>query len=137
LPPTIGIPTNYWVVWSVENFGNDLTGTTMGAVLPDNVVWLDTKNLLSGSLHYFEAERKVMWTIDKIDKKGGENKARFEIAIMPTEKDLGKTISLLIDTKFRTRDVFCGQDIDLNLKDITTDLQYDMMAKGKSKVVNQ
>lgn len=135
LPPSIGLPTSYWVVWDLENYGNDLTGVTMSAIIPANVVWLDNKNLLSGNLQYLEAERKVIWNIGRINKEGGGNKARFEIAIIPEDKDFGKVLNLSTDVNLALKDEFCDQVINKRLNNITTELQLDRLAAGKGRVV--
>lgn len=136
LPPMVGIPTNYLVVWSIDNLGNSLSDLTLTGTLPANVEWTDSKSLLSGRLHYIKSSRQVIWQVDKIASEDGENKARFELSVTPQTKDVGKVLNLLTNIKLEARDDYCSKDISLQAGNITTNLQYDVRAAGKGKVVS-
>jgi hypothetical protein len=135
LPPTVDIPTRYWIFWEADNFGNDLKDFSLTAELPDNIVWTDNKSLLAGNLRYGQIGKRVIWSVDDISKDGGNNKAAFEIEIIPTANDIGKIKGLLSDIKYSAYDKFTGQAMSGDLKTITTDLEFDKMASGKGKIV--
>ncbi len=134
LPPIAQIPTDYWVVWEVKNTGNDLKNLIITADLPDNVVWLDQKSLLAGDLEYGQIGKRVAWTVNNVDKAGGDYKANFEIGIVPTNGDVGKVLQLLKNVHFTVEDSFCGQEIKGVLPNIDTNLEMDKLASGKGVV---
>lgn len=136
LPPTVGIPTNYWIYWTVDNSGNDLKDVALTAKLPGNAIWLDNKSLLAGNMFYSQANRSVTWTIDQLEAESLNNKVRFEVGIIPTDKDIGKSLDLLTGVKFKALDKFCGKELAGQLEDVTTELKFDRLSRGKGKVVN-
>jgi hypothetical protein len=135
LPPTVDIPTSYWIFWELKNFGNDLSNITFTAQLPENVYWVNNKSVLAGELYYGEVGKTVVWKIDSLGDETGEgNSSKFEISLIPTSDDLGKIINLLSNVKIKAYDNFCNEYIELNLDDNTTALKYDILAADKSRV---
>lgn len=134
IPPIVDIPTNYWIFWEAENFGNDLNEFSMTADLPEGVVWTNDKSLLSGSLQFGEVSRRVIWSIDDINKQSGNYKVRFEIGLIPTQDDVGKFLDLLTNIRYYAYDTFCEAEISGTKENIDTNLKYDNLASGKGKV---
>lgn len=134
LPPTVGIPTRYWIFWEANNIGNDLKNFSLAAELPADVIWTNKKSLPAGSLEYGQIGRRVIWTVDEISKNGGNYKAGFEVEIIPKKTDLGKTLTLLTDIKYSVFDIFCNQAMDGDLEGINTNLKSDKLVVGKGQV---
>jgi hypothetical protein len=134
IPPMVDVPTNYWIFWSADNFGNNLSSLTMSADLPQGLVWTNNKSILDGNLQYGEISRRVIWTIDNISAQGGEYQAKFELGLIPEEKDIGQILDLLKNIKFSAQDDFCGVQISGTKEKIDTNLKDDNLSSGKGRV---
>ena len=136
VPPIVDIPTDYWIFWEFDNFGNNLSSFFMSADLPKGLVWTNNKSVLEGNLQYGEISRRVIWTVDNIVNQGGKYEAKFEIGLIPEEKDLGKVLDLLNNIQFSAQDSFCGSKISGSKENINSDLKDDNFVNGKGKVQN-
>lgn len=134
LPPKVDIPTSYWIIWETENFGNNLKDFNISAQLPENLVWTGNKSLLSGNMHYGQASRRIVWSINDISCGEGNYKASFEVSLIPTENDIGEILNILTDIEYSAYDIFAEQEITGHLNSINTDLEYDKLASGKGRV---
>ncbi|MDD4333172.1 MAG: hypothetical protein PHT51_03600 [Patescibacteria group bacterium] len=137
VPPIVGVPTTYWVIWEVDNYGNGLNNFKLLGDLPANVAWTGNDSMLAGKLSHGEVGNQVIWEIDNIDKSGGNYKAGFEIQIIPTKDDVGKLLTLLSDIHYQATDNFCSQELSGNFKNITTNLESDKFVFGKGVVVSE
>jgi hypothetical protein len=135
LPPVVDVPTNYWVFWNIDNSGNELANLTVTADLPGNVGWTNQTTVLSGDIRYGVVSHKVVWTIDNVAAEGSNNRVGFEIELIPTVSELGKTPDLLSNIQYTATDTFTGQQISGSLPNITADLKDDPTASGKGKVI--
>ena len=137
LPPQVGMVTNYWVIWKIENSGNDLENLVVSADVPESAVWVDNKSLLAGTLNYDNAGGRVIWGVPTVAAQTTDvepYKAGFSLGVIPEEKDLGKTLLLLRNIKYTAFDKFTNQEISGSLKDLSTSLEFDILSSGKSEV---
>jgi hypothetical protein len=137
MPPIVGIPTKYWVIWKTKNQGNELKNFSIRGTLPANVSFADKKSLLAGDLYYDSHKREVVWTIDDIADNSNASKAAFEIQFIPTASDQNHISNLLQNLNYEADDVFAGEKISGNLKNLTTNLDFDSLSKGKGRVVGE
>jgi len=137
LPPQVGMATNYWVIWKIENSGNDLENLVVSADVPKSAIWVNNKSLLAGILHYDEIGGRVVWEVPAVvaQTEEGQYKAGFSLGVIPEEKDLGKTLLLLQNIKYTVFDKFAGQKISGSLKNLFTSLESDILSSGKGEVV--
>jgi len=135
LPPMVDVKTNYWIFWEIVQNDKDLNNFEISAELPDNVVWTNNKTALSGSLKYGEVSKKVIWTVDQVDKNKGNYKIGFEIGLIPTEQDINSILNLLTNIQYKAIDKSCQQEIKGKLNNITTDLIHDSLAGNKGVIV--
>jgi hypothetical protein len=137
LPPSVGMATNYWIFWEVDNSGNDLANLTVSADVPESAVWMDNKSLLAGTLRHAEIGGRVIWEVPEISAQTDQNqyKVGFSIGVVPAEKDLGQTLLLLQNIKYTASDKFTGQEISGSLPDLSTALLADILSSGKGEVI--
>ncbi len=135
LPPAISVPTSYWIFWEVDNLGNNLKDLSISADLGENVAWSGEKSLLAGKIRYGAIGSRVIWNVDEISKEGGKYRAGFEVKLIPTKTQKNKIVDLVKDIKYSAYDAFAEREITGELKNITTDLKDDPIAKGKGKVI--
>jgi hypothetical protein len=134
VPPMVDIPTNYWVFWELDNFGNDLESFSLSADLPKELVWTNNKSVLAGNLQFGEISRRVIWNIDSVLAQNGKYQAKFEIGLIPEENDIGKVLDLLKNIQFSAEDSFCGSEILGNKEKIDTNLKDDNLISGQGSV---
>ncbi|MFA4942709.1 MAG: hypothetical protein WC564_03685 [Patescibacteria group bacterium] len=137
LPPQVGMATSYWIFWEIENIGNELENLIISADVPEDIVWMDNKSLLAGSLHYDETIGRVTWDVPAVASRTerGQYRAGFSLGVIPENKDLGKTLILLQNIKYTALDKFTDQKISGSLKNLSTSLDADILGGGKGKVV--
>ncbi|MGI6347985.1 MAG: hypothetical protein ACOXZ1_02200 [Patescibacteria group bacterium] len=135
LPPAVDMATNYWVFLEFNNIGNDLENLSLTANLPDNVYFSDNKRVLDGKLIYSEIAKRLVWEVS--DLKGGSSnfRANLELSLIPGSSDLGKVLNLMENIKLTVYDKFTKESLELNLKDISTKLEYDHLSSGSGQVV--
>ncbi|MEI7620688.1 MAG: hypothetical protein WCJ57_03930 [Candidatus Falkowbacteria bacterium] len=137
LPPQVGMATNYWIFWELENSGNDLENLAVSADVPDSAVWMDNKSLLAGTLRHAEIGGRVIWEVPTVNSQTerGQYRAGFSLGVIPEDKDLGKTLLLLQNVRYTAFDKFTGQEISGSLKDLSTSLESDILSSGKGTVI--
>ncbi len=138
LPPKVGEQTRYWVFWSVNNNLNDLNNVSASAVLPPNVSWTGRISVTLGQLNYNSARHQVNWKVGDVERYTGEEWPKlgvaFELALTPTAEQIGSEPILLDQIKIFGKDGFTEQFLEREEPPLTTNLIYDSMSSGKSKV---
>ncbi len=135
VPPRVGIPTTYWIIWQVNNLGNDVKNMQVTADLPEALAWVDQKSLTSGTIDFSPVSRRIVWSPGDIAKGGGNYRASFAISLVPRSGDLGKVPELLKDIRFNAVDSFTGATLTQNLPIITANIESDRLSSGKGTVL--
>jgi hypothetical protein len=136
LPPTVGMPTSYWVFWELNNFGNKLENFSLSATLPTSVSWNNEKSVPEGKVLYSELGKRVVWNLSELSEDETKYKIGFKITVTPGLEDLNKTMKLLEDVTYSATDIFTGQELTGNLPILDTNLKNDQLNSGDGKVVN-
>lgn len=141
IPPQVGKTTSYVIYWYLANKTNDVEEAKVTSILPKDVKWTGKTTVSDGVISFDSKTRKITWDIKKVPANSGSLlsgfEATFEISITPKKEDLGKTLPLLGETTILGTDSFCSIEISDLCDAITTDLEYDVKAKGKGKVVEE
>lgn len=135
IPPRVDIPTTYWIIWQVNNLGNDLDAVQVTADLPANIVWGNQQSISAGTLEYSPITRRVLWQPGEIDKNGGNYRASFAVSLVPQEADIGTVPVLLKNISYKGSDLYSKATLGGNLPEITADIQTDDLSSGKGIVV--
>lgn len=140
LPPQAGKTTTYRVSWSVTNGTNEVGNVTVKAVVPTAVFWTGkNSSTTAGTLSFDPSTRTVTWSINKLPARigtsGAAPTASFELALTPTDDDIGLTPTILGDSTLSGTDTFTGTTITVERDRLTTDLPNDAKASGKGVVV--
>ena len=136
LPPAVNMSTKYWVLLELNLLGNDLDNVSLSAELAKNVSFSDNKRVLNGDLKYGEIGKRLIWELGSISGPSNKYRANFEISLSPDEQDLGKVLNLLEKIELRAHDKFTGEEINLNIANIDTNLKNDKLSSGKGQVVS-
>jgi len=134
LPPVVGIPTSYNIVWEVHSSGNDLNDFELRARLGEGAIFTTTKSLLSGNLEYNEKNREVVWRIDRIKALSDVNKANFQVSVIPQIGDVGKSLVLLVAPEYTAQDNYTTYKYVEKLGNVDTELENDKYVDGTGVV---
>ena len=134
IPPAVGIPTNYWIFFEIQNGENTLKAIDLYMDLPSNVSFTGNKNVKFGNF-IINANKQISWSALNIEKNQNI-KFAFEISITPNEANLGEVLNLIENTKLFAKDELCKKQIQSTIKNIDTNLPYDTKAKGQGKIIN-
>jgi len=128
-PPQAEVETTYTVTWGVENSTNDLRNTTVSAVLPIYVTWMDETYPSSAALSYNPNTRVVTWNAGEVAAGTGSavssREVSFRVGMTPSVTDIGRTPSLVDEPTLRAVDAFTGDVIERTTRDQTTALTDD------------
>ncbi|MES2966822.1 MAG: hypothetical protein V4668_03470 [Patescibacteria group bacterium] len=109
IPPAPDIKTSYTVTLTTSAGGNDVTGGVLTTSLPQYVSW---ENLSSGdgTLAFNPISKELTWTVGEI-KAGAKKTTTFQIALLPSQNQIGTTPAVLGTQRFRATDRFTNQVI--------------------------
>ena len=135
IPPTVGLPTNYWIFFEINNKGNDLSNVTVSAKLPEAVTLSNKKTLSAGEFSYDESQRRITWTVKKATTGNNNYQLGFEVQLLPTEKQIGLKPLLVSNISYLATDAYTGEKLSGKLTYIDTDLPLDAINQGQGKVI--
>lgn len=104
LPPKVGQPTSYRVVWALTNSLHELSGIKVTAQLPTGVTFLGNGNVNAGDLHYDGGANAVTWTLNRLPTSVKSLAVDFNVSITPGNGQIGKSLPLLGDTMLNATD---------------------------------
>ncbi len=107
IPPAPDTKTSYTVTLTASAGGNDVTGGVLTTSLPQYVSW---ENLSSGdgSLAFNPVSKELIWTVGEI-KAGVKKTSTFQIALLPSQNQIGTTPAVMGAQRFRATDRFTNE----------------------------
>lgn len=131
LPPKVGKETSYNILWELRNFTNDIAGAQLRAFLPTNVRWAGRVDVPEGTITYHASSSEVVWDIGILSAGTGVIRpalvGAFQVSIVPSEIDVGKTLRLTGDAVFTGRDEFIGEEVQHTIPAVTTQVSEDTL----------
>ncbi len=126
IPPTVDQATTYFVVISVKNQTNDITGSKMTFNLP-SAVGFSTSSINAeekANVAYDANTKKITWTPGRIAAHAGsfvpQRKLSFSITINPGVTLRNQPVTLVNNIKFNAVDDFTSQPIAITEDPIST-----------------
>ena len=109
IPPAPDTKTSYTVTLAASAGGNDVTGGVLSTSLPQYVSW---ENLSSGdgTLAFNPVSKELTWSVGEI-KAGTKKSTTFQIALLPSQNQIGTTPAMLGTQRFRATDRFTSEVI--------------------------
>jgi len=140
LPLKAKTPSSFVVHWYVSNFGNDLSGVRVKAVLPENVKFVgNAGGNFNTAPHFDSSSREVVWEIGDIYAGSGiltgPLDGYFQVEVIPEEKDVGAFIPILGPSILEGRDNFTKSDVYLTKDAIYSNSLFDI-EESLGRVVN-
>lgn len=133
MPPVAGLPTNYWLFFEVNNFG-DVKDVIMTGHLPLGVNLTNRYSLLDGDFSYDDDNRLIIWRLSEI--KDGEEGLRLgvELQFIPEENQISLSPNLVENIEYFAKDSFSGRPLSGIIGSINTNLPDDRFNKNLGKV---
>lgn len=118
-PFKVGSSSSYVIHWYISNFGNDLSGVKIQALLPQGVKFIEGSGGSSfGGLPYYNPSlNSVIWDVGDLYSGsglfGGALDGYFGLEITPSEENAQKFVPLLGPTIFLAKDNFTREDLKI------------------------
>lgn len=141
LPPRVGVPTTYTILWQVKNYYSKVENVKVKAKLPENVS-------LTGKIFPQEAalkfsfdptSREVVWSVG--DLEGGKGisispqSVAFQVSFLPKKEDIGKTPEIISEVKVSGEDSWTKKILENNSPAIHTNLPDDPAIQSELGIV--
>ena len=120
LPPVAEQTTTYTIALAAQNTANDLTDAIVTMKLPPYVVWREVVRT-GDNVTYSERDHSVTWNIGKLSSRNQATTA-FQVAITPSQTQIGDTPVLVNRQQFKATDKFTGTLIRASAPPISTEL---------------
>lgn len=118
LPPKVGQPTTYTIVWSLANSSNDLSGTTVQATLPLYMSWVGAVTPSNETVQFIPADGgggQIIWKVGAVRAETGSRYDRrevaFQVSLVPSASQIGQKVVLVESPALSAQDAFTGQKI--------------------------
>lgn len=135
LPPIAGQITKYWIFFNLENYYNDAKDINITAHMPENARFTEKMSTTEEKgIEYNPENRIITWKLNAIQAPFNlfpSVGVAFEIALTPTNEQIGKIANLLKNIELTAIDSFTGEKITKNPNNITTSLIIDELSKNK------
>ncbi|MFA6131760.1 MAG: hypothetical protein WC702_01665 [Patescibacteria group bacterium] len=140
LPPIVGEETKYWIFWNISGTTNEINNLSITGELPANVAFTGRQTVSTGSaVTYDETTKTVSWKTSKITPSFSPSAkiigAAFEVAIIPSENQVGTSPTLISNVLLSGTDDWTGAWVTAAGNYVTTNLPGDLLANGLGVVI--
>jgi len=140
LPPVVGEETKYWIFWNVSGTTNEIKNLSITGELPANVSFTGRQTVSTGSaVTYDESTKTVSWQVGEINSTFAPSAkvigAAFEVAITPSESQVGTSPTLISDILLSGTDSWTNAWLTATGSKVTTNLPGDQMADSLELVI--
>lgn len=102
--------------------------------LPADAAWTNNTQTDNGLIVFNETTRQVTWAVASLTKDVKSISGWFDVAITPSETDIGSFINLANPAAFEALDISTDSLVHDSTDALTTALPYDELAEGKGVV---
>lgn len=106
IPPVANKTTTYTATFEALAGVNDVTGAVLTMSLPQHVTWLD-KYEGEGTVEFNPVNKEIRWNIGNLAAKAS-TKLQVQLAITPSQTQVGGSINLVGNQQLRAIDRFTG-----------------------------
>lgn len=137
LPPVVGTPTTFEVMWTITRALHPLEDLVITATLPPGVTYADGAAADLGKITYDSSANIVRFDATDVAKDVNVVHAKFYVKATPSAADVDKAMKLLSGSALRVTDATTTNRIEKETDALTTSLPDDPHAAGKGIVVAQ
>ncbi len=134
IPPVADTSTTYTILLDASAGGNDVTGGTLTAALPQYVTWLN-KTSGDGTITFNPVTKELTWAAGDIEA-GKRKQIAFQVSLTPSQTQVGTVPALISTQRFRATDRFTGAVVRAEAMPLNTELSPEAgFPSGNGKVV--
>lgn len=138
IPPCVDRQTKYFVYLRIKNTCNVIENLRVETILPEGVIFTGSKYSSIGLIKFDKKSRKVVWEIKKLMPYSGEPfssvEARFEVAIIPKEEDIGHILPLTSAISLSGIDSWTHEKIFKQISFLDTNIKTDPVIPNRGRV---
>lgn len=124
VPPRPGEYTAYWAILELANGVNKVRNVVVTADLPAETEYADIFNVTQGAPIRKSGDNQLEWYLPELSAYEGINsaapQARIQIAVVPSDKQVGQILTLLKNIRVNAVDDRTGYKLSASAKDVTT-----------------
>lgn len=131
IPPKVGEPTTFTIIWSVKNYYSDVKDVKVKAILPRNVE-LTGKIFPEEEVSKFAFDsqsREIVWSVGDLERGVGISTSTltiaFQVAFTPNESQRGQTPEIIGQAKIEGLDSWTETNLQASAPAINTTLPDD------------
>ena len=128
IPPKVGGPTTYTIVWTLSNTSNNISNAQVRATLPAWISFVGPISPPAEDLTYDPATEQIIWNVGGIPAGTGitatDREVAFQVSLNPSLSQVGTSPILINDAVLTGHDDFANVDITVN-KDALNTYLYD------------
>jgi len=129
LPPKVGEPTTYTIIWSVVNSSSDVSGARVTASIPSYVNWRGIISPQGEGISFNANTGEVSWSVGGVPAGVGVTRAprevAFQVSFTPSTSQAGSTPTLVNNIVLSGTDNFTNDTIQYARPALTTNLNTD------------
>ncbi|MCH8244458.1 hypothetical protein IIB97_01060 [Patescibacteria group bacterium] len=129
LPPQVGVPTTYTVIWQAKNLYNDVQNAKVRAVLPAGVSLTGSVFPAGEPLTFDQVSREVVWEVGDLSAGTGPFETApsvaFQLRFIPLASQQGSVAQLIGEARIQADDLFTEQSLFATDSSINTTLPDD------------
>lgn len=129
LPPQVGVPTTYTVIWQAKNLYNDIQNVKVRAVLPAGVSLTGSVFPAGEPLTFDQVSREVVWEVGDLSAGTGPFETApsvaFQLRFIPLASQQGSVAQLIGEARIQADDLFTEQSLFAIDSSINTTLPDD------------
>jgi hypothetical protein len=142
MPLQVGQETVLTINWDINNPGSDVKNVKVVGVLPTGIEWVGAASTNVGSdvsagVVFDKNRSEISWTISKVPQGAGlfseKYRASFQIKVKPAPNQQGSPVNLIKNVSMVGSDPFTQQDINIKLRDYTSNDIVDRPGQGTVK----
>ncbi|NQU83586.1 MAG: hypothetical protein HQ536_02650, partial [Parcubacteria group bacterium] len=129
IPPEVGKPTTYTIIWQAKNYYNDVENMRVKATLSSNARLTGNIFPEGARLTFDSNSREVVWEMENLDAGKGVSGAgpsvSFQVAFAPSVFQQGTTPTIIDEAEITGEDQFTGLTVSAESSLINTTLPDD------------
>ncbi|MDA1337314.1 MAG: hypothetical protein O3C23_00895 [bacterium] len=129
LPPQVGFPTTYTVVWQAMNLYNDVQNTKVKAILPVGVSLTGSVFPAGVPVTFDQASREVVWEVGDLSAGTGVSitapSVAFQVRLTPLAVQQGSAAQVIGEARIQADDLFTERSLSATDSFVDTTLPDD------------
>jgi hypothetical protein len=138
IPPRADKESTYTITWTLTNTSNDLSNTTVSAVLPPGVAWKEETSPTTERVVYNPDTRTVSWNVGNVAAGTGfsssPREVSFKVGLTPSLSQVGSPVDLIGESSLEATDTYTTFRLQVGFSSVNTHFS-DLTFKSGNEIV--